>query len=69
MDGTEIWEFRTDFNGNAYRLLSFWDNEERALVVATHGFSKKSQKTPRKEIKKAERLRQAYFDHKKINRV
>lgn len=35
-----IWEFRTIFNGICYRLLSFWDTERNALVVATHGFVK-----------------------------
>ena len=48
-----IWEFRTLYNGNAYRLFSFWDNIEgkETLVVATHGILKKTQKTPSKEIK------------------
>ena len=27
LEGSKIWEFRTDYNGNAYRLLSFWDKE------------------------------------------
>lgn len=61
LEGTDIWEFRTDYNGNAYRLLAFWDKEENSFVVATHGFSKKTQKTPRKEIAKAETIRQEYF--------
>lgn len=56
-----IWEFRTDYNGKAYRLLSFWDKRKNALVVATHGFSKKTQKTPQKEIAKAEKIREEYF--------
>ena len=64
LEGSEIWEFRTDYNGNAYRLLAFWDREERSLVVATHGFSKKAQKTPKKEIKKAENIRLDYFKTK-----
>lgn len=64
LEGTNIWEFRTDYNGNAYRLLSFWDQEERSLVIATHGFSKKAQKTPRKEINKAEQIRKDYFKQK-----
>lgn len=64
LEGTEIWEFRTDYNGKAYRLLSFWDKEEKAMVVATHGFSKKTQKTPKKEIKRAEDIRQEYYKTK-----
>lgn len=58
---TEIWEFRTLFGGIGYRLLSFWDTEQRALIVATHGFPKKTQKTPPKEIAKAEAIRKEYF--------
>jgi len=48
-----IWEFRTLYNGKSYRLFSFWDktSEEETLVVATHGILKKTQKTPKKEIK------------------
>lgn len=64
LDGTEIWEFRTEYGNNAYRLLSFWDTQRDSLVVATHGFVKKSQKTPTKEIRKAESIRTEYFKTK-----
>jgi phage-related protein len=50
LEGTEIWEFRTLYNNIKYRLLAFWDTEEETLVIATHGFIKKTQKTPAKEI-------------------
>ncbi|TAH03558.1 MAG: type II toxin-antitoxin system RelE/ParE family toxin [Sphingobacteriales bacterium] len=61
-----IWEFRTLYNGIAYRLFSFWDrkNGEETLVIATHGILKKTQKTPAKEIKKAESIRIGYLKHK-----
>lgn len=59
-----IWEFRTLFNGIKYRLLSFWDLEQRALIIATHGFVKKTQKTPPKEIAKAEAMRNKYINEK-----
>lgn len=62
---TEIWEFRTQFMGIAYRLLSFWDTKEEALIITTHGFIKKTQKTPQKEIDKAERKRKEYFNNNK----
>ncbi len=47
-----IWEFRTKFNQNYYRLLAFWDKsgKEETLVLATHGFIKKTNKTPKNEI-------------------
>jgi len=62
----EIWEFRTLFQKNQYRLLAFWDktSKEDTLVVATHGFIKKQSKIPEKEISKAERLRTEYFNEK-----
>jgi len=63
LDGN-IWEFRTEYSGQQYRLLAFWDKREAAgtLVVATHGIIKKSDKMPRREIDRAERIRQQYFD-------
>lgn len=64
LDNSEIWEFRTLFNGNCYRLFSFWDTDTETLVIATHGIIKKSQKTPLKEITKAEEIRKKYFELK-----
>ena len=64
LEGTEIWEFRTLYNGIKYRLLAFWDTETGTLVVATLGFIKKTQKTPAKEISKAEAMRRDYFTEK-----
>ena len=62
-----IWEFRTLYNGKAYRLFAFWDKSHgiETLVVATHGILKKTQKTSPKEIKKAEEIRNQYLEHKK----
>ena len=62
---TEIREFRTIWQGMAYRLFAFWDKDENTLVVATHGLVKKTQKTPKNEIKKAQAIRKEYFDNKK----
>lgn len=64
LDDSEIWEFRTLFNGISYRLFAFWDTEIEALVIATHGIIKKTQKTPKKEIEKAEAIRNEYFNAK-----
>ncbi|MBS1783064.1 MAG: type II toxin-antitoxin system RelE/ParE family toxin [Bacteroidetes bacterium] len=54
-----IWEFRPLYNSKAYQLFSFWDRTDgkETLVVATHGILKKTQKTPIKEIKKAEKIK------------
>ena len=65
LDDSEIWEFRTLYNGNCYRLFSFWDTETDTFIIATHGIVKKSQKTPLKEIAKAEKIREEYFKNKK----
>ena len=64
----EIWEFRTLFNKKKYRVLAFWDksNKKETFVVGTNGFIKKTKKTPKKEIKKAERIMKLYFEQKII---
>ena len=65
LDGN-IWEFRTKFLTNQIRLLAFWEKTEKeeTLVVATHGFIKKTQKTPKSEIERAEKIRKQYFKEK-----
>lgn len=62
-----IWEFRTLYNGKQYRLLAFWDKTASidTLVIATHGFIKKTQKTPPKEIERANEIMKAYFELKR----
>ncbi|GAB4056453.1 type II toxin-antitoxin system RelE/ParE family toxin [Spirosoma litoris] len=59
-----IWEFRTKYNGLQYRLLAFWDKTDgtETLVIATHGFVKKTDKVPSSELLRAEKLRQDYFE-------
>lgn len=64
LENSEIWELRTLFNGICYRLFAFWDTDMDALVVATHGIVKKTRKTPKKEIEKAEALRKEYLKNK-----
>lgn len=65
LENSEIWELRTLFSGICYRLFAFWDTETETLVVATHGIIKKTQKTPQKEIERAEEIRKEYFNDKK----
>jgi len=56
MAGTNgIFEIRVEYAGNIYRVFSFFD--EGKLVILINGFQKKSQKTPVKEIEKAEKLK------------
>jgi len=63
----EIWEFRILFKRTQYRLFAFWDKTDKkdTLVISTHGIEKKTQKTPKKEIEKAENLRKQYFNELK----
>lgn len=44
------------------RSLYFFSEGKK--IVFTHGFIKKSEKTPISEIEKAERIRDYYFSHK-----
>ncbi|HQN93381.1 MAG: hypothetical protein BWY70_01037 [Bacteroidetes bacterium ADurb.Bin408] len=64
-----IWEFRTKFLGKQIRVFAFWDktNKIETLVLATNGFIKKTSKTPKSEIERAERIRREYFSNKKTN--
>ena len=65
----EIWEFRTLYSGVQYRLLAFWDKDDKTetLVFATHGIIiiKKTSKVDKKEIDKADKIRNTYFKNKK----
>jgi phage-related protein len=62
----DIWEFRTKYAGLQIRLLAFWDktDNKETLVIATHGFIKKVDKVPTKEIDRAVRLKDKYFESK-----
>ena len=62
----EIWEFRTLYNKTHYRLFAFWDRSDKidTVVISTHGLVKKTDKTPKGDIEKAEKLRKVYFEQK-----
>ena len=64
----DIWEFRTLYKGNQYRLLAFWDKTSNidTLVVSTHGFIKKRSKVPENEIQKAINIRIKYLADKEL---
>jgi phage-related protein len=60
LKGTEgLYEIRIQAAKNTFRIFCFFDNG--CLVVLLHGIQKKSQKIPKKEINRAEKLRQEYF--------
>jgi len=48
----KLWELRRASSGNLYRLLYFFFSGQR--IVFVHGFQKKTEKTPRREIEIAE---------------
>ena len=68
LENSDIWEFRILYMGIAYRLFAFWDTETQTLIVATHGIIKKTQKTPTKEINKANAIRTKYFKDKQSSK-
>ena len=64
----EIWEFRTIYNKTHYRLFAFWDKtaNKQTLVIATHGLIKKTDKTTKSELDKAEKIRKLYFERNQL---
>lgn len=46
------------------RLRVFWYEDDDRVVICTHGIIKKSQKTPKREIDKAIRVKLAYLQAK-----
>ena len=64
MTGTDgLYEIRIEFESNIYRIFCCFDKGN--LVVLFNGFQKKSQKTPKKEIDLALRLKDEYLNSKK----
>ncbi len=61
-----IYEIRVETGGNIYRIFCCFD--EDAIIVLFHGIQKKSQKTPLKEIQRAEALKKEYFKSKENDR-
>lgn len=63
LDSTDgIYEVRVITSYRSIRILCFFDKGE--LVVLTNCFVKKTQKTPRNEIRLAEKLRKEYLNEK-----
>ena len=61
-----IWEFRTFYNKTHFRIFAFWDKSQgqQTLVLSTHGLIKKTDRTPKTDLEKAERIREQYFAQK-----
>ncbi len=64
LTGTDgLYEIRIEYEGNIYRIFCCFDKGN--LVLLFNGFQKKTQKTPKKEIDLAEKLKDEYFNAKK----
>ncbi len=53
-----LYEIRVQFGRDIFRIFCFFD--EGQLVVLANGFQKKTQKTPKKEIEMALKIKVAY---------
>lgn len=63
INGTNgLFEIRVGVGNNIFRVFCFFDGNK--LVVLLSGFQKKTQKTPKSEIKRAETLMKEYFEEK-----
>ena len=63
LEGSDgIYEIRVEIESNIYRVFCCMD--EGAVVVLFHGIQKKSQKTPLKEIRRAETIKREYLKSK-----
>lgn len=61
--GTDgIFEIRIEFESNIYRIFSCFDKGN--LVILFNAFQKKTQKTPKKEIELAIKLKEEYFAYR-----
>ena len=59
----DIFELRAKLGSNISRVLYFFVVDDKAVL--THGFIKKTQKTPKKEIQKAKDIREEYLKRQK----
>jgi phage-related protein len=60
-----LYEARIRIGKNIWRVFCFFDKGK--LVILLTGFQKKTQKTPKKEIAKALKLMQEYYNEKNEN--
>jgi phage-related protein len=57
-----LYEIRIQVGNNIFRIFCFFDMDN--LVVIGHGFQKKSQKTPKNQIERAELIKRKYYESK-----
>jgi phage-related protein len=57
-----LYEIRVQLASDIFRIFCFFDQEQ--LVVLANGFQKKTQKTPKKEIEMALKIKAEYESEK-----
>jgi len=57
-----LYEIRVKYQSNIFRIFCCFD--EGKLIILFNAFQKKSEKTPKNEIDKAESLMKEYFNNK-----
>jgi phage-related protein len=63
LEGTSgLYEARIQLASNIFRIICFFDKGN--MVILLNGFQKKTQKTPRREIELAEKLKKQYYEEK-----
>ena len=64
IEGTnKLYETRFNLGNNIWRVFCFFD--EGKLIILLNGFQKKTQKTPKKEIDRALKLMEKYYNAKR----
>lgn len=58
-----LYEIRVQSGSDIFRIFCFFD--KRKLLILVNGFQKKTQKTPKKEITKALKIKKEYEAEKK----
>jgi len=57
-----LYEIRVQVGNTIFRIFCFFDLGN--LVVIGHGFQKKTQKTPKQQIERAEQIKKEYYENK-----
>lgn len=63
ISGTKLFEIRVEWQSNIYRFPCFF--QKNKIVILTHGFQKKTQKTLTNEIQKAKKYMEDYIGRNK----
>lgn len=65
-DTDGLYEMRIQQGSDIYRIFCFFDTGK--LVVLANGYQKKTQRTPKKEIDKAIRIKKEYEQEKQFKK-